>query len=114
MSSTGVEAADDGAGMVVLSKFFFLGVFYFADKEQKRVRAREKREKKELSNRLSFFSTLQTAKKNKKREKKKKSIAMSDGKLPASGSDGSLMGTLASWGGSAWAAASAAATSVSR
>lgn len=34
--------------------------------------------------------------------------------LPASGgSDGSLMGTLASWGGSAWAAASAAATSVS-
>ena len=35
--------------------------------------------------------------------------------LPASGgSDGSLMGTLASWGGSAWAAASAAATSVSR
>ena len=35
--------------------------------------------------------------------------------LPSSGgSDSSLMGTLASWGGSAWAAASAAATSVSR
>ena len=35
--------------------------------------------------------------------------------LPSSGgSDSSLMGTLASWGGSAWAAASAAAPSVSR